>query len=192
MGQMQRKISLEGLISIAQAASTDDTWAMNQIICRFKPLARRLARATGANSSLRDDLENAAYVALVTAVRRHNLKRIGFPAFAKTYMGGAVWREYGRWVPEQGLAEGEPAPIEPKPALEGVEEAVHERLAPWDRDDLARAISDLSSSQRHLVIRRYVEDAPLALIAAEAGTSSSAVSQRLSTVHRAVATAISA
>ncbi|MBK5218949.1 MAG: sigma-70 family RNA polymerase sigma factor [Thermoleophilia bacterium] len=164
---------------------------MEQIIRRFRPLARRLARLTGADWHSRKVLENAAYMALVRAVRRHDVKRVGFPSFAEAYMRGAVWREHRRLVPERDSVGRSPMSIVPEATSASAEELVHERLAPWDRDDLARAIADLSLSQRHIVIRRYVDDAPLALIAEEVGTSSSAVSQRLSTVHRIVATAIS-
>jgi RNA polymerase sigma factor (sigma-70 family) len=191
MGHQKRIISLPGLIAIAQATRADDSWAMHQIICRFKPLARRLARATRANVHLQDDLENAAYLALVKAVRRHDSKRAGFPAFAEIYMRGAVWREHARWIGKQGAEGADLAPIDPSPS-ESVEEVVHERLAPWGRRDIAQAVAGLSSNQRNLLERRYVDDAPLALIAADGGTSSSAVSQRLRTIHQRVAKAIAA
>ena len=191
MGQERADISPDGLVAIAQASSSDDSLAMEQIIRRFRPLARRLARATGADWHSRNDLENAAYLALVTAVRRHDVKRVGFPSFAETYMRGAVWREYRRLVSEHETFGKGPPCVDGEATSPSAEEVVHERLAPWGRNDLARAIADLSVSQRQIVIRRYVDDAPLASIAEEVGTSSAAVSQRLSTIHRVVATVIS-
>lgn len=184
-------MSLTSLIKTAQASDADDSWAMNQIIRRFSPLARRLVRLTGANRNLGDDLENAAYVALVVAVRRHDPQRSGFPAFAEIYMRGAVWREYHRLLPSKAPADM-PMSNRSLPTKGDLEKESLERLAPWGDGELAKAISGLSMRQKRLVKRRYIEDAPLELIASEDGTSKSAVSQRLATVHRNVATALAA
>lgn len=189
-GQHRSGVSLTSLIKVAQASDADDSWAMNQIVRRFAPLARRLARSTDVSRSLRDDLENAAYVALVVAVRRHD-GRSGFPAFAEIYMRGAVWREYHRLLPPKVSADM-PVADASAPTAGDFEKEALDRLAPWGGGELAKVISRLSLRQKGLVNRRYVEDAPLEQIASEDGTSKSAVSQRLATIHRSVATALAA
>ncbi len=179
---------LDFLLRKAQASDLDDTFAMNEIVRRFEPLADRLAKRATKNSTLQEDLRNAARLALVRAVRRHDLDRAGFPAYAEFYMRGAVNREHQHWLPPlpeevQGLAP------EPASAKEGadVAEVVEERLAPWGDGDVATAMAGLNPSQRRIAVMRYIEDAPLERIAEATGTSCSAVSQRIATVHRSIA-----
>jgi RNA polymerase sigma factor (sigma-70 family) len=186
-----RPISVDFLLREAQASAGDDTWAMGEIVRRFRPLARRLVGEAGADPAFRDDLENAAYAALVVAVRRHDLGRQGFPGFAGLYMRGAVSREH-RYLRRFAAGGGTPPLIESLRDPEDVELTVMERFAPWGSGVLAQAISGLSADQRRLAHRRYVEDAPLDAMAAEAGTSGSAVSQRLRTIHRTAEEALAA
>jgi RNA polymerase sigma factor (sigma-70 family) len=182
---------LSRLIALAQADSADDSTAMNQILQRFEPLTRRLARGlTASRNDLYDDVANACRSGLVRAVRRHDPTRVGFPAYAERFMRGAGLRELKRWqrsdVELLGLAHKEGESVgNPDSANE-----VDDQLAPWGDGVVAEAISDLTPSQRRIAELRYVHDAPLDLIASEAGTSVSAVSQRLSTIHRKVELAL--
>lgn len=185
------RVSLDGLIEAAQFSDLDDTPAMNEIIRRFQPLARRLARQTTKSEHLHDDLMNAARIALVKAVRRHNPQQVGFPAFAETYMRGAARREYQRWLPPVTENDGNSgSPFEPLMDEEDPADIVIYRFAPWGDAAVAAAMDKLSPAQQRITHLRYVEDASLERIAGESGTTSSAVSQRLSTIHRALAVAI--
>jgi len=65
-----------------------------------------------------------------------------------------------------------------------VESEVLTKLEPWGGGVVADLMITLSPSQRRIAELRYSEDAELATIAAETGTSVPAVSQRLSTMHR--------
>jgi RNA polymerase sigma factor (sigma-70 family) len=186
--KLRSSAGLDLLLRNAQASDLDDTFAMNEITRRFEPLADRLARRATKNPTLQEDLQNAARLALVRAVRRHDLDRAGFPAYAQFYMRGAVNREHQRWLPSlpqevQGLA---PDPLSVEEGAD-VAQIVEERLAPWGDGDVATAMAGLSPTQRRIVAMRYIEDAPLERIAEVTGTSCSAVSQRIATVHRSIA-----
>jgi RNA polymerase sigma factor (sigma-70 family) len=184
------RVSLDHLIEKAQSSDLDDTGPMNEIIRRFEPLADRLARHATRSRYLHDDLRNAARVALVRAVRRHKPQQLGFPAFAEIYMRGAVRREYERWLPPE--REDESATPAFVPGGHDVDEVVLDRLSPWGAGVVATVVGGLAPSQKWIAQLRYVEDAPLERIAAVTGTTSSAVSQRLATIHRAVAAALAA
>lgn len=179
--------SLDFLLRRAQASDLDDTFAMNEIVRRFDPLADRLARRATGGEAIRDDLRNSARLALVCAVRRHDLDCAGFPAYAEYYMRGAVTREHQRWLPPVA-GEDREVPLDPTPAAESVDiaEIVVERLAPWGDGDVAEAMAELTPPQRRIASMRYAEDAPLGRIATATGTSRSAVSQRIATIHRGI------
>jgi RNA polymerase sigma factor (sigma-70 family) len=183
---------LSELIADAQRNSGDDAPAMNEIVRRFEGLTMRLSRSMTRSFDLQDDLANAARVALVRAVRRHDQSRAGFPAYAEKYMRGAVLREYQKWVlpeiPNADLVEAT-AQI---PDVEAPQEQVLDQLAPWGSGQIAAAIDQLDPSQHQIVSLRYAEDASIASIAKLAGTTPSAVSQRLATIHRAVTLALAA
>jgi RNA polymerase sigma factor (sigma-70 family) len=188
--KQQSSVSLAFLIRKAQASDRDDTFAMSEIIRRFEPLADRLANRATTNGHLREDLRNAARLALVQAIRRHD-GRLGFPAYVERYMRGAVNREYQRWLPPK--VAGEAPAAEPVSTVEPDAAAiVIEHLALWGDGELAKAIEGLTPSQQGIVILRYATDASLKQIATVTGTSSSAVSQRLSTIHRAISSALTA
>lgn len=181
-------VGLDLLLRKAQASDLDDTFAMNEIIRRFEPLADRLAKQATDNQTLQEDLRNAARLVLVRAVRRHDLGRAGFPAYAEFYMRGAINREHQSWLPPRpeevhGLA---PDPMSAEEETD-VADIVEERLAPWGDGDVANAMAALSPTQRRIVAMRYIEDAPLERIADATGTSGPAVSQRIATVHRNIA-----
>jgi RNA polymerase sigma factor (sigma-70 family) len=186
------RASLPQLIKVAQADPDDDSVAMNQIVRRFDPLARGLSRITD-DRYLQDDLANAARMALVRAVRRHDGRHDTFPAFAKVSMRGAVLRELEWWRtqarPLQVEAEIDQSEVTPQP---GPEEEVVARLAPWGAGRVASTVAELAPVQHRIVHLRYVEDERLETIAAVMGTTASAVSQRLCTIHRAVERALAA
>jgi RNA polymerase sigma factor (sigma-70 family) len=185
-------VSLGGLLKVAQADAADDSLAMNDLVRRFRFLAKKLARGTGAPSHMLDDIEGAALLALVAAVRNHDSARPGFPAYARIYMKGAVLREYQRLLSPEGITVT-PTPLEMATELPRREdEAVLDRLEPLGGDALAGLIAQMPPRQRRLLGRRYVEDEPLAMIAAEDGTSASAVSQRLGTAYKHVVEGLAA
>lgn len=194
------RADLNGLVRDAQEADLDDTPAMNEIIRRFEPLTERVSRSLTDCPFLRDDLANAARLSLVKAVRGHDLAQPTFAGYAASYMRGAALRERKRWLPIT-LEAGESAETSLEPeameavmpeAVESAGDTVVAMLAPWGDGDIAAEIEKLNESQQHLMRLRYIEDAPLNLIADEVATSVPAVSQRLSTIHRKVEMAIAA
>ena len=184
--------SLAHLIQTAQADPDDDTIAMNKIVGRFEPLTRRLSRSLSSSYLyMRDDLANAARSGLVQAVRHHDPSRPTFPAFAQTYMRGAAFRERDRLLRQVKFRVEPLHPELPEPGA-GMEERVLVRLAPWGDGRVAAAVGKLDPDQQEIVHLRYVEDESLDAIAAITGTTKSAVSQRLATIHRQVERAITA
>lgn len=183
---------LSDLVANAQSESSDDSWAMNEIIQHFEGLTQRLSRSMTTSLYLRDDLANAARVGLVRAVRRHDQRRTGFPAYAEKYMRGAVLREYQRWIlpeiPHGEIVEG----TAHTHSADDPQERVLDHLAPWGTGSAATAMDELTQSQRQIAVLRYVEDASLESIATATRTTESAVSQRLSTIHRKVEQAVAA
>lgn len=187
--------SLDAVLAAAQASESDDSPAMNEVIRRFEPLAKQLSRSLTEDPYLRDDLANAARMALVRAVRRHDLERAGFPAYAKQFMRGAVIREYRSWITpsvEITLDDELTHTTRGEADVYETESDVLNRLAPWGDGALADAVQGLAADQRLLAERRYVDDEDLSTIAAATGTTVSAVSQRLSTIHRRLELALAA
>ena len=76
--------------------------------------------------------------------------------------------------------------------VEATETVVLEQLAPWGDGALAAAIGRLTVSQQVIVECRYVNDEELSTIARATGTTVSAVSQRLATIHRQLELALAA
>jgi len=176
---------LSDLIREAQAAGPDDQAAIGEIIRRFEPLTRKLGRGLAASGAYRDDIENAARLALTRAVGRHKGAIETFPAYAKRYMTGAARRELGQWLPPTGyalVALDELSAITTMPKVVPVEDLADHHG--FGHGDTADAIVMLEPARRHLLRRRHIDDAELAEIAAECGTSVPAVSQRLCTIHR--------
>ena len=190
---------LGDVLKVAKASPSNDSPAMHEMVRRFNPLAQRIARSLTACTELREDLANAARTALPRAVRRHELERPGFPSYAEKFMRGAAIRELQRWTDTADASVcGAPVTLV---ALEDMTTCEEEKLAVtpdfgsgsvWGDGDVDRAVSNLSPSASQLLYRRHVEDATLRDLAAASGTSQSAVSQRLGTIHRAVARLIAA
>jgi RNA polymerase sigma factor (sigma-70 family) len=193
---------LPTLLEDAQTDPADDTPAMNEIVRRFEPLTQKIAGLLTSSEFLKDDLANEARIALVSAVRHHDLTQPTFAGFAQVYMRGAALRERDRWTYPTSDSSSEPllvsiesADLTEEIASESIkppEEEVETRLAPWGDGKVATVVAVLGPKQVELMKRRYIDDAPLQVIASEAGTSSSAVSQRLATIHRKVEVAIAA
>lgn len=195
-----RRAELQALLEDAQSEPEDDSPAMNEIVRRFEGLTQKIARSLTADEFLREDLANAARIALVKAVRRHDSSRPTFPAFAESYMRGAAIRELVIWSRTIGETDETPLQIplattdlaERLPVADQPEVEVLVQLAPWGDGQAAEIIESLDEPRLHLLKLRYVEDAPLAAIADDAEVSVSAISQRLDTIHRRIAAALSA
>ncbi|MDX6452578.1 MAG: hypothetical protein QOH16_2627 [Gaiellaceae bacterium] len=190
--RLQRS-SLASLIAQAKTSTCDDTPAMNEIVRRFEPLARRASRTITSRASLFDDLANAARFGLVRAVRRHDPSVPGFASYAARFMTGAARRELSGWIRpfDDESWENDGNMLETVGGAADESEIV-DRLAPWGEGAVAEVVGALTSEQRRIVGQRYVHDASLAEIAATTGTSVPAVSQRLSTIHRKVELALAA
>lgn len=186
--------SLNELIAAAQASDLDDTTPMDEIVRRFDSHAKGVARSMTSCPHLQEDLANAARIGLVRAVRNHDLRRHGFPAYAARFMRGAAFRELRRWTDNATLdvSLDAVAEIAAQTDAEDRVEVIVDRLAPWGDGAVARVVDGIAPDQRAIVELRYVKDAPLREIAAATGTTCSAVSQRLSTVHRVVVRALAA
>jgi RNA polymerase sigma factor (sigma-70 family) len=179
--------SLATLIALAQSSDADDTAAMNEIIARFERLTQSIAgRLTSTCLRHREDIANACRLGLVRAVRRHDRARDGFPAYAHRFMLGAGLRELKQLISGDRGSSGIDDEALQVPGSEDVHKDVSDRLALWGDGPVADAVSTLSPQQQEIAALRYVHDAPLEQIAAKAGTSVSAVSQRLSTIHRKI------
>lgn len=195
-----RRAELQALLEDAQFEPEDDSPAMNEIVRRFEGLTQKIVRSLTADEFLREDLANAARIALVKAVRRHDSSRPTFPAFAESYMRGAAIRELVIWSRTSGEADETPLQIplattdlaERLPVADQPEVEVLVQLAPWGDGQAAEIIESLDEPRLHLLKLRYVEDAPLVAIAEDAEVSVSAISQRLDTIHRRIAAALAA
>lgn len=173
------------LVAEAQAELVDDSPAMNEIVRRFERLASKIAGSLTDCPHLREDLANAALMAVVKATRRHTPGVNGFVTFTTRYMTGAALRERKSWMAQAkrddiAIDDAE-LDLPPAPTVEDAADLG----SPWDATH--EAVSSLTERQRSLLTRRYVVDLDLAAIAAMEGTSVSAVSQRLHTVHKAIA-----
>jgi len=169
---------LADLVAAAQADPNSDSIAMNEIVSRFELKAQRLARDRTTDLHLQRDIANAARYAVVMAVRAHNLTMPGFAAYVVRTMAGESRRAFGRAVCQDEVAVADDAELWIRPSMPQPSSAIE--------SDLGLLAAHLSDEQRVLVFARYVRDADLAQIATEAGTSVSAVSHRIKTIHRVI------
>lgn len=175
---------LSQLLDLAQADPTDNSREMAEILRRFDRLALKIARSMTSCPHAREDLANAARLGLVRAVRRHDRSRPGFGRFAERHMHFAALRAATK------ISDIKDIPVTDEMINSLIETAASSLSAPpisWGTGKIAVAISKLKPQQQLLLRRRYIEDALLQDLATAAGTSVSAVSQRLTIVHRAVA-----
>jgi DNA-directed RNA polymerase specialized sigma subunit len=175
---------LADLITEAQTRGRNDDRAINEIVRRFERLTRKIGRQAADGRPYRADVENAARFALTRAVYRHQGNAFTFPAYARLYMTGAARREVGRWLEpdDWSVVELDEAKPHDVVAVGGVEELADH--IGWGFGDAAGVVSALDPARQRVLARRYIDDADLSTIAGEAGTSVSAISQRLSTIHR--------
>jgi RNA polymerase sigma factor (sigma-70 family) len=180
---------LAELITAAQADDHDDSPAMNEIIRRFDAKARQIAGAVCLHASHHDDVANAARLAMVRAVRRHQAVRGGFTAYAIKFMTGAARRESRRLAHPQELCY--PGPdlgliADRTSVMRVMADGSVADQGGWGAGRVAKIIASLPARQQALLSERYVHDMDLVRIARLHGSSVSAVSQRLATAHRHV------
>lgn len=167
---------LVDLIREAQAAVSNETAAMNELLRRYEPLARRVVARMAPRDNDRDDLLNGARWGLVKAVRNHDGRAEGFTAFMTLYMRGEAYRAMERTACAD-------IPL--------ADDAFPEEVAPRSAaEPLTIPIHLLSAAQRRLVRRHYWEDQTYAAMAREERVSLSAVRQRMLTIHRTLASGL--
>jgi RNA polymerase sigma factor (sigma-70 family) len=188
--KISTQTDLESLVAAAQLDPTNDGQAMNEIVRRFQPLAMALAGRLTRNLSFHDDIVQAAVVGLLEAVRHHNPTRARFAGYARVYMRGAARREL-RFLLQLDVASTSTPDV--STAVSSIQApAIAPGMYSWGHGAVAMAVQTLTESQQRLLQLRYIDDAPIAVIATLAGTSVSAVSQRLATAHRSIATTLAA
>lgn len=177
-------LDVDQLINLARQSPRDDSREMNEIVSRFTTRAKAIAMSLSANAAVQDDLMQAALLGLVRAVRRHHEERDGFLSYARAYMTGAAKRELARWHAQPHESLSDPAVMA---EAEGIAaEASIPGLYTWGCGRLAERIATLPERQQLLLRQRYIDDATMTEIAAVAGVSVPAVSQRLATAHKAI------
>jgi RNA polymerase sigma factor (sigma-70 family) len=163
---------LADLIREAQSVGSNDSIAMNELLRRYEPLVRRLVADMNPRPNDRDDLLNGARWGLVQAVRKHDGRSEGFIAFATRYMRGEALRAVERttWAD---------VPV--------ADDTIPEEIAQPEEPDLPDIpLHTLTSRQHVLVNLHYWEDQTYATIARGEGVTLSAVRQRMTTIHRAL------
>jgi len=180
---------LANLLRVARSIETDDTPAMNELVKRFEPLAKRIAGGLSKKSpDLFDDLVNAGRYAVVKAVRTHDLNRHGFPAFVEQHVRGAI----NRTVLQTLRQRGELVSLEFVGEVASTRDdlgQVDERLAPFGSGSVALSVAQMQPEQQKILMLRYVYDAEMKEIAHVMGVSIPAISQRFATIRRNIRTA---
>ena len=182
-----RTAELGDLIAAAQDDEHDDSPAMNEIIRRFDGKVRRIAAAVCMRLDDHDDVANAARLALVRAVRRHHADREGFANYAVVFMARAARRESVRLArPPETCFDGSvlEAAFASRLRCRTADGTIPQQG--WGVGRIANIVTTLSRPQQQLLDERYVQELELTKIAELHGTSVSAVSQRLGTVHKHV------
>lgn len=176
--------TLEELVEAAKAEDGSNGVAMNEIVRRFEPKALQLASFLTKDYHLQQDIANAARYGVVMAVRAHKSGTAGVAAYIAMTMRGEAYRAVGRNTEERETVKAAESPV-----WTGTRHILEETTVV--DTDLGLMTQDLSVDQRNLVLQRYVIGDSVSDIAADAGTSVSAISQRFKTVHRTVAVAAS-
>ncbi|MCW2670305.1 MAG: polymerase sigma factor, sigma-70 family [Frankiales bacterium] len=168
--------SLEDLVAAAQADPNNDSIAMNEIVRRFEPKALSLASFITSDRHLQQDVANASRWGVVLAVRAHKSGTAGIAAYIATTMRGEAYRSIGRNVDERVTTVSSDAPV-------WADDDMAVEVTSVVESDLALLTAGLDDAQRALVFDRYVACDSVTEIATAHGTSVSAVSQRLKTIH---------
>jgi DNA-directed RNA polymerase specialized sigma24 family protein len=196
MGSLQYHLSeaeLDDVIAAAQESSDDNSAGMNEILRRFTPLARRVARSQTDCLHFRNDLVVECLRVAVGATRRHQIGTPGFPSFMENFMRGAASRMAKRErlyiagprrTRIHSLNEANLAEMSTGDAVT-LDEVVGERVSgPWGGGATARFVDALNVNQKRLVERAYIDELTVKELATEMGVTSSAVSQQIATIHR--------
>ncbi len=171
-------MELTDLVKLARSEERDDSLAMGEIIRRFNAKAVAIARSICLSPADQDDVANAARYGVVKAVRAHDPARPGFANYVVAFMVGAARRESKRLAPRDICLQGRDlAQLMPKVWLV---EAGND-FGWGDVDHVVRALPE---DQIALLTERHVNDSALGGMATARGTSVSAVSQRLKTLHQ--------
>lgn len=168
---------LDDVIAAAQADTADDTAAMAEILRRFEGAVVNIARSITADWSLQQDATQGARLGLVKAVRAHNLGTPGFPSYARRFMKGAALRMLASVSTEEVLLD----PQDP-----GWEDQTPDDAPANMAFEVIDLVKTLTPEQQAVTVAYYVADRRLDDLAIDLGISKPAVSQRLSTIHRAL------
>jgi RNA polymerase sigma factor (sigma-70 family) len=185
-----QRADLEDLVSAAKSKTGNDSPEMNEIIRRFDGLAGAVAKGITPDRHLRDDLANAARMAVVSAVRKHTAGQSGFPSYVKAYMIGAAKRELGHWVKGELHEDQRQVGLDDEIDADALLK-VHEDQPPaadrtWGSVQMTSAVGRVTPEQQNMLHMRFIDDMLLGAIADATGTTESAVSQRLGTALRTV------
>jgi RNA polymerase sigma factor (sigma-70 family) len=168
---------LDDVIAAAQANTADDTEAMAEILRRFEGAVVNIARSVTADRSLQQDVAQGARLGLVKAVRAHTLSTPGFPSYARRFMKGAALRMFASVSTEEVLLD----PQDP-----GWEDQILDDAPKNMALEVIDLVKTLTPEQQAVTVAYYVADRRLDDLAIDLGISKPAVSQRLSTIHRAL------
>lgn len=170
-------VSLDNLVTAAQAAASDDSAAMDAILRRFEGKALAIARSLTTNRSLQQDAAQGARLGLVQAVRSHTVGTPGFPSYAARYMKGAALRTLMAMLGDEVTIDPADYAWLEKPARDGAADTTFEVL------DM---LSVLTPTQQAVAKAFYVDDVSVTDIASLLSISKPAVTQRFATIHRAL------
>jgi RNA polymerase sigma factor (sigma-70 family) len=177
------RVGLRTLLAAAQAVTADDTPAMNEIVRRFEPLAKRFAGGLSKKTpAIYDDLLNAGRYAVVQAVRKHD-GRPGFPTFAEMHVRGAIYRVSLQMLRERGEMVSIDSAEDVASNSDDVRD-LHDRMAPFGSGAVAQTIGKMDATRQKMLMMRYAFDVEMKDIARALGVSAPAVSQRFATMHR--------
>jgi RNA polymerase sigma factor (sigma-70 family) len=168
---------LDDVIAAAQTETADDTAAMAEILRRFEGAVVNIAQSVTADRSLQQDAAQGARLGLVKAVRAHSLSTPGFPSYARRFMKGAALRMLASMSTNEAL-------LDPRDL--GREDQTPDDAPANMAFEVIDLVKTLTPEQQAVTVAYYVADRRLHDLAIDLGISKPAVSQRLSTIHRAL------
>jgi RNA polymerase sigma factor (sigma-70 family) len=146
------------------------TFAWDAFIDRYRPLARNVAAGIAARGADVDDLVQEALAALLAAMRKEP-DRFESVEHARNYFLRTVKNlaiKDHRRRPDAGLEVEPPAPV-----VDADDELVAER-----HERVARALEELDTGERELLVRRFERRDTLAQIASDTGVPVSTLHSR--------------